>query len=127
MDDAPLVGVAQGVADLPRELDGALGVELAVAGDLRPQVLALDVLHRDEVAVGVLVHVVNLHDVVVVQGRDRAGFRQKTLQLAARPGQVPADAFQRDDPAQAPVARLDDDAHAALAQRLQDLIAREVR
>ena len=44
-------------------------------------------------AVGVLVHVVDLHDVVVVQGGDRAGFRQEALQFASRAGQMPADAF----------------------------------
>ena len=121
VDDARLVGLLQPAPDLARDLEGAQEVELA-ALDEGLDGLALDELHRDEEALGPLVHVVDLGDC----GMGDRGRRARLLQeaalavLVARPlGRQHLEGHQ---PAEAGVAGLVDDAHAALPEQLLDLV-----
>jgi hypothetical protein len=75
----------------------------------------------------VLAGVEQRHDVGMMQAGDRLGLRQEAHHLVWPGVGAGEDHLQRDDPAQAQVARLVDDAHAAAAQLLQVLVAGDRR
>ena len=59
----------------------------------------------------------------MVQRGGGARLAQEELRRRRVVAQVVGQALQRDDAAEAPVARLEDDAHAAAADLLEDLVA----
>ena len=67
MDDALGVRGVEAFGDLHRDIEQALQIE-ALPGDPVLQRLALEDLHDDERAAGVLVDLVNGADVPVIQG-----------------------------------------------------------
>jgi hypothetical protein len=87
---APLVRVVQPRGrrrhHRDREIERDVRPLLGGAGQEGPQILAVEVLHREEVLAGVLADVVDLHDVLVVQrGRDpRLGEQHADEALIAR-------------------------------------------
>ena len=65
MDDAALMRGGDAGAELPRDRDGAVFREAADATEQRGEILAVDVLHREEAAAVGLAKVVEAADVPV--------------------------------------------------------------
>src|SRR5262245_1853083 len=89
---------------------------LGLAGDLFLKRPAVDKLERKIRQAVVLANLVNLDDVRVLQSSDRAGLLLEALQLFRAGVRSREDHLQRDEPVQALLARLVDDAHAAAAE-----------
>ena len=102
-------------ADLARDLEGAQEVELA-ALDQGLDRLALDQLHRDEEALGPLVHVVDLGDRGVGDRGRRARLLEEAVLAVLVPRELRGQHLEGHRPAEAGVAGPVDDAHAALAR-----------
>ena len=121
VDDAGLVGLLQARGHLRGDLERPEHVQLAPL-DQRLDGLALDQLHGDEEALGALVDVVDLRDRRVIDGARGARLLEEAGLAALVPRQLGRQELERHGPAEAGVARLVDDAHAALAEQLLDLV-----
>ena len=131
MHDAPAVRVVEGVPDARHDLgDPVVRKRHLVLQDLL-EVLALDVLHRDEGRPGLhlLSDVVNRHDVRVGQCSRRLRLPEEALRELAGLRIVLAvgpDRLQRDAPADDRIASEEHDAHRALAKLALDLVTSEL-
>ena len=126
MDDAVLVGVVHGPGE---QLDepGRLAGRPRVPGQVLGQAAAVHEL-QGEVRVAVrLADLEDLHDVLVLQRRDRLGLAPEPLPLG-RPGVRPGqDHLQRDGAVEGELPGLVDDAHPAAADLPDDLVAGDQR
>ena len=120
---------AGGVRGLERETDlrddrgGPIGGEFLLLVEDRPEVLPLDVLHRDELHPLGRPEVEDPDDVGV---RDLARRDQLVLEPFEDlpvPGEVAADDLDRHESVDLAVSRLVDGPHPPLAEQCQDLVA----
>ena len=129
MDDAGLVREVERVAQLAHDVHRFLHFEALVGVEEVLELLALDELHHDVRDVAFFAEVVHLHDVGMVQPRDR-------LRLAHEPHRVflgglvfveraLQDGLDRDLAVQPGVHALVDDAHRALAEHTYDVVTPE--
>ena len=123
MDHAAVVRRGEPGADLARQLDRAVLREAADAADERREILAVDVLHREERVSLVFTGVVDAADVRV---RDLARHAHLGVQLR-QPRRVDVDRLgeelQRDLLADLQVVGAIDLAHAAFAKASDDAVA----
>jgi hypothetical protein len=104
-----------------------LGSELG-AFEHRAQRLAFEELHGEEVAIALLAGLDRLHDVRMREARGDRSFRQKHLDEVGALGEIAAQLLQHHqlaEVAQAGGERQMDRAHAALAERREQVIAPE--
>ena len=124
MHDAPLVGRAEGVAELHADVDDALHVHRPLALDGRAQRRAVEELHHEVGrAVGERAEVAHVADV-------RAPDRARALRLAAEArhhplvaGDLLLEDLHREALVEDDVPRLVDEAHAPLAEDALDRVA----
>jgi hypothetical protein len=121
VDDALLVagvhGPGQGLHQLrrrPRRQRGAVEVVCQAAAGTE--------LEREERQAVVLADLVDLHDVGVVQAGDGLGLGAEAVPVGRAGVAARQDHLQRHHPVGLHLARLVDDAHAALGDYLQDLV-----
>ena len=88
----------------------------------RAQVLTLDVLHGDELHAIPFTEVVNANDVAMGDPLGQPQFLLEAVNDRGILRQVGTNHLQRDHAIEFQIARLVDRAHAALPQRLQDLV-----
>src|SRR5262249_24595910 len=98
---------------------------LGKARQVLRQAAALHQPHREVVPAGVLAHVVDRHNVRVIQGGDQAGLVAEALDVGRRGELARPDHLERDPPPQALLLGLVDYPHAALAQEAQQRVAAE--
>ena len=130
MEDAAVVRVLHGPGDRLDVRRGPPGLERPALADHLPQAPALDQPHREvHHALGVA-DVVDRHDVVVLELRQRLGLvaESRLGPAVARDGRIAPpfrlDQLERDQPAGVALERPVDDPHAAGAKPLQnDVIA----
>ena len=127
MDDASLMGVLHGVADLRHQLETRTRRQpkrLRVVSER----LAADELHgevRLETDSGVGgAGLENLRDAGMMQARQRVGLALESVQQLRR-CDTRLDDFQRDDPVRPLLLDFVHRAHAALAQQLQNTVGTE--
>ncbi len=121
MDDAGLVRGAERVADLRGDVQGAPGVEHALAREELRQRLALQVLHDEEViALGRLPEVVDLDDVLVADLGDRTRLLVEARDHFLVAGELAVDDLERDLLADHRVLGEIDRSHAAGPDAIQD-------
>ena len=130
MDDPLAVGVVERLGDLGDDLGDPLVRERRLLAEELLEVLPLDVLHRDErrLGRGVLADVVDRDDVGVGEDARRLRLAQEPLLELALLDVVLADGadrLQRDEPADDGIAAEVDDAHGALSQLADHLVAAE--
>ena len=123
MDDAAIVRRGQARAHLPRDLDRAVLRKAADAAEQRRQILAVDVLHRQERVTLELADVVDAAHVGVRHLPRHPDFGVELHQ----PRGIPVDLFgqelQRDRLAELEIVGPVDFAHPALAQAPDDAVA----
>jgi hypothetical protein len=118
VDEAVLVGVAEGLADLGRDLDRLLevvGAALLEAG-------AYQQLHHEVRHLQVLADVVDGDHVRVVEGGDRAGLAEDAI-AGVTDLAVGAEDLDRHRALELDVPAAEDDAHAAAADLLVEAVA----
>jgi hypothetical protein len=125
MHDAGAVGGGDGVGDLERELE-RLAQGQAALRDHAVERPALDVLHHDELEVAVGSEVVHGHDVGMIERRGGPRLAHEARAPRRVVGGQRRQQLQRDDAAEAGVARLVDHAHPALAELLQHLVVEQL-
>ena len=124
MDDAPRVGLLEGGGHLRPDLDDPVHVERAARHQLA-QVLALDVLHGDEVRPVLLADVVDVGDVRVAEGRGGARLALEALAVPLVHGQLRGQDLHGHGAVEPRVARAVDLPHAPGAQGGDDLVRPE--
>ena len=124
VDDAARVGLLQRRGHLLPEVDDPVHVERAAREELA-QVLALDVLHGDEVRPVVDADVVDVRDVRVVEGRGGARLALEPLAVDLVDGQLRGQHLDRDGAVEPRVPRPVDLPHAAGARGGEDLVRAE--
>ena len=124
VDDAPAVGVAQGLDDLGDEMEGLPPVELVplllhvlLQGD------AVDELHDDVLQVRGPAHIIHRHDVGVRQHGHRPGFIVEAAAELLVLGQVLPQDLDGHQTVEPVVPGLEHPGHAAQADLLQQLIS----
>ena len=123
MDDAALVRRGQAGADLPRHLERALHREPADAAQQRAELLAVDVLHREE---GVAVDLVDVVDAADVRMRHLPRHPHFAVQLHQPRGIVVdfrGQELERDRLRQLEIVGAIHLAHAAAAETPDDAVA----
>ena len=121
MNDAGRVRPGQGVGDLDAVLQH-LGRLQPAARDDTVQGAARDELHDDEIHAFFVADVVDGDDIGVIQGGRGLGFLHEAQLALAVGDPVGRQNLDRDGPLQLRVASLIDDSHAALAQRIDNLV-----
>jgi hypothetical protein len=114
----------QRVGDLDADRHDALGRQRRDGGEpieRRP----FQVLQDDEVAAILLADIVDGTDIRVVQPRGGAGFTLQPLDRLRIPGDLIGQQLDCDEPPEARVLGLVDDAHTAASERLEHEIMRE--
>ena len=86
------------------------------------EVAAVDEFEREVRRAVVFADIVDLHDVRVVQLRDRFGFRTKPFEVRFADIRPTDNHLQRDDAVEVNVPRFVDDPHAAFAEFVEDLV-----
>jgi hypothetical protein len=126
VEDAALVAGVDAGGERCDQLGGALRLATVGVGLLR-QRAALEEAHGEEMAAVVLAHLVDGDDVRVVERGRRLRLVAEAMDggLVGEPGAQ--DHLERHGAAEARVARLVDDAHAAAAELLEDLVVGEAR
>ena len=119
------MGVAESVGCLADVVGGHGVVQGTFHLDHPLQVLSLDELHDDVVAVAFVVEAVCPDDVGMVQGGDRAGFREEAFQGGGVLADLFGDDFQGHAAVHGYVPCEEDAAHSAASQELDELIFTE--
>src|SRR5262249_31834932 len=125
VDDAALVGGLHRPSQLFDELGRSLGGQ-GPAAELVGQSAALDEFQATVGAAVLPAHLINLHDVGVVQLGDRFGLDLEAGDLFGAGGGAGQDTLEGHDAAQAVLAGLVNDGHAATTEQFQDVIAGDV-
>ena len=108
-----------------RRVAAALGIVLE-RGELLGEVAPLDELHAEVALAVVLADLVDRDDARVVEQRDGLGLVLEPPQLGVVGQHAGLDHLEGDGPVEADLPGLVDDAHAAAAQLLLDLVVAEV-
>ena len=125
VNDAGVVRGPDGVRDLEREFDGVPDRQPAARNQVAER-QPVHELHDDEVRAFVRRDVIHRDDVRVVERRGGTGLAEEPFP-AVRVRRVPrGQELDRDEPLQAGVARLVDDAHAPFAQLFEDLVVEKL-
>ena len=121
MDDARLVGVLEGLANLQGDPDGLFERDLL---SLHPvfERLPLDVFHGDEELAGVVPCLVDLADEGVIQGCGGLGLPQKALFHPRIALELVGEEFQGDFTFEDAIAGQVDLAHAPLPEELDEFV-----
>ncbi len=150
VNDAILVGIGNGPANLDQQTDGIDHRELAIAGDVliqrkrrrreagdplhrlirrarRHAVGAGDIFHHDVRAVGILPQGVHMDNIDVVESGNRARLLQKSLAQALDSLRLPVEPLDRHIAAKAPVTRQIDHAHSTVTDTAHHRILAEQR
>ena len=122
VQDPALVGVVHG----PDHGEHALDFRARIAPGMLRQRGPLDELHRVVLLALVLAHLVDRHDVGVVEVRRRLGLGVEPLDVTARGEAAGEDHLERDEPVERHLPRLVDDPHPAPGDLLQQLVVAEV-
>ena len=125
MDDPLPVGRFERLHDLDRDPQRLLDGDGPLP-DLRPQCLAVDVLHDDEVAALGLGDLVDMADVGVVERRRRPGLADETLVRLFVPLHFGRKELQCDAAVERCVLGQEYLAHAAPADLLEDAVTAKV-
>ena len=124
MDDPLSVGLVERVRDLAAEAEDLVESERTLHEPLG-QGLALEVLHDEELDAVLVADVVQRADVGVGKRRDGLRFPLEPLTTLGAGGEVRRQDFYRDRAIEPRVARLVHLAHAARADRGDDLVRAE--
>ncbi len=125
VEDAPLVGIVHRAGDRRYQLRRGAGIGHEAPG-MRREIAAVDQLHAEVMMPLVLADLVDRDDVGMVQMRRGLGFQAKPLEVVGR-GEPPGpDHLQRQHAVQADLPGLEDDAHPAFRDDLDQLIIAEV-
>lgn len=125
MDDPVVVGVRNGVGDLPREFSSVPVWQGAIRDSVR-QVAAFDEAHRKEVLAVVLPNFVNRHDARMIQAGRGFRFRVEPLHFFVG-SQLPAEnSLERDHTVELALSCTIDDAHASPRDLFKQLVIAEV-
>ena len=123
MNDAHRMGCFQGAADLPHYFHRFLWLKYLLLGNQAAQVLALDVLHGDELDSIGIAHVVNANHVLV---RDLVR-EHKFLLEAVKDGRIPSqfrtNHFKRDRAIHFAIPRPVNRPHASFTKNLLDFVS----
>ena len=103
---------------------GLSGRQSAIAHELS-QVLAFDIIHREEVLAGVDADLVDGHDVRMLQNRGGRGFGLKAPHGGLRGKLAPEHQLQRDEPGQAKLPGLVHHPHASAPELLEEFVVAE--
>ena len=125
VEDAALVGVVNSLGDRDHELRGVLRVG-GVRRECPAQARTADQLHREITLAVVLSHLVDRHDVGMVEPGDRLGLVLEPPQLRLAGERARPDHLQRHEAIETDLAGLVDDAHGAAAQLPANLVVAEV-
>ena len=124
MHEPVLMDVRQRVGDLARDVDGFIDRQRTARQPARDR-LPVEVLHDEIVEARVVADVVDAADVRVLEARDRFGLAFEPLAHVGRDRFGAGDDLDGDEPIEARIARAVDLAHAALAERIDDLVRSE--
>jgi hypothetical protein len=111
-----------------RELDRDPRSLRACPGEQRPQILAVDVLHRQEVDAAVLAHLEHLRDILMVQRRGESRLVQEHLDRGLVVRALRQDHLEHDVALEAPDPRGPanvDPRHPTRRDRREDLVLSE--
>ncbi len=122
VNHVPRVDVLQTARRLQGAIDRLGHAERAALLDNRGEIRAVDELHHQEMAGLGLVGVVGHHDVRMAQLRDGLHFALKALDERAILVETAGEHLEGDDAFHAPVAGLEDGAHAADAEFVEHVI-----
>ena len=117
MDDAGVVRRFQRIDDLPRNRECLVDGHRAPR-DVNGEVLALDQLHDQSVAL----NAIDGRDVRMIEGGERLGFAREAQHTIRVRGEQLGKDLQRDVAIELRIAGAIDLAHAAFAQRADDLV-----
>ena len=124
MNDAAPVRVVDGACQHLDELGGLVRLPAAQL-QLLLQRAALDIFERQKGPAGAVAVIEDLHDVGMLQQRDRSGFALETLQIVRAHVFAREEGLDGDEAVEGGLLRLVDDAHAAPADLIEDLVARQ--
>ncbi len=125
VDDADRVRLGECVRDLDRITQNVVERQ-ALGGNQLVEAPAGDELHGDEVRALILANLIDMDDVGVIEGRGGAGLLEKTPFSLPVGVDFPGDEFQGDEAVELAVAGLVHDSHPALADGLQEQVARNL-
>ena len=124
MDDAGGMGPGQSVGDLDGVPQGCFQLE-AAAADEAVEGGAVHIFHDDEIDALIGGDVVDDDDVGMVESRSRLGFQDEASLALGIGGFIGRQDLDRYDPVEVGVRRLVDDAHAAFADLLRDVVMKQ--
>src|SRR5215470_226149 len=110
-------------AYLLHDCHGLFGRKLLAPMNQRAQVMALDVFHGDELHAITFAEVVDADNVSMRNALREPQFLLEALDDGPMPGEVRANYFESDEAIEFQIASLVDGPHAALPERLQNLVA----
>src|SRR5207245_6826104 len=123
MNDPYAVRGFERTADLLHDLDRFLGGELSLLMDEGAEVLALDVLHGDELHAFGFAQVVNANYIFVGNLASEEQFLLEAVKNSLIAGKIGPDNFQGYWPTQLAVHGFVNRAHSAFAQNLQNFVS----
>ncbi len=123
MDDAFAVRRSQSRGNLFHDVDGFRGFQFVPLSQKLMEVLALDILHRDELDSPGFPKIENTDDVAVGDLACKDQLLLEALQDLGIVGKLRPNDFERDISLQFPVPCLVNRPHAAFAQSLDDFVA----
>ncbi len=126
VDQPPGVGRGQTLGDLPADAQH-LGQRQPATGPLQSvfECLAAEQLHGQERDVAILPHLIDGDDVFVLDSRGQPGLAQEAAVELGAGRQGRAHDLQGHQAAEVGILRLEDDAHGAGPQNLQDAVRAE--
>ena len=125
VDDVAFVGILEPAGGLQDVLDGLRHRQRSLLLDQGRQVLALHVFHDQVMDAPMLAGVVGLHDVGMIEFRGGFHLAVETLDGIDRSDFFSGDHLHRHQSLHAAVFGLEDHAHSALAQFVQDKVVAE--
>jgi len=125
MDEADAVRVAEGVGDVPHDIQRQGLVERALAHDHLVDGFAVHVFHGEVVEAVAFAGLEALDDVAVVQAADGLRLPDEPPDVFLVPGEPRRKDLDRHEAVHAELAGLIDDAHAAAADLAEEFVASE--
>jgi hypothetical protein len=125
VDEAPPVDRREAAQRLPGDPDHLRRLHEARPPDPVLERLPLEELHRDVVPLGLLARLVDGDQVVVLDRGERAGLPEEALAFLLGFDELGAHHLERDGPPQDEVLRVEDHAHPAAPEHLEDPVVAE--